>query len=108
MMDGIKSLEETFYEIGLALNGDRSLSSREFETLPGINGRVGFAYYNTWYNFTEPTGTAKEQFAIAKEMYPPVREKLNEAIKAVDAMEQKLSDNKVPYTPGRDERWKID
>lgn len=108
LMGEVKNLEDQFYEIDLALNGDRSMSSREFETLPGINGRVGFAYYNTWYNFTEPTSTAKEQFEIARELYPPVRKKLDEAIKAVDAMEQKLTDSKVPYTPGRDERWKID
>ena len=60
-MKEVKSIEDKFYDVNLALNGDRTLSSLEIETKPGINGRVGFAYYNTWYNTTEPTGTAREQ-----------------------------------------------
>jgi hypothetical protein len=35
-----------------------------------------------------------------------VKSKLDEAIKSIDAMVEKLDANKVPYTPGRDESWK--
>ncbi|QNL23019.1 glycosyl hydrolase [Hyphobacterium sp. CCMP332] len=105
-MPEVKSIEDKLYDVNLALNGDRTLSSREFETKPGINGRVGFAYYNTWYNTTEPTGTAREQLKIAKELYPPVKAKLDEAVKAIKDLENKMDEKKVPYTPGRDENWK--
>lgn len=108
MMKEIKAVEDLMYDVNLALNGDRTRSSREFETLPGLNGRAAYAYWNTWDNFTKPTETAKEQLSIAKEEYPAVKSKLDDAIKRIDAMESKLDDNKVPYTPGRDQNWKKD
>lgn len=106
MMEKVKATEAMMEEVKMEMYGDATRSSREFETAPGIANRLGYAYFNTWFNFTEPTGTAKEQYEIAKELYPASRTKLDNAIKAIDEMEKELDNNKVPYTPGRDENWK--
>jgi hypothetical protein len=108
MMKEITALEDEMYEINMALNGDRTLSSREFETLPGINDRLGYASYASWWHTSSPTETARTQLSIAAETYPPVMEKTKRIAADIKALEARLSDLKVPYTPGRGEDWRED
>jgi hypothetical protein len=105
MMDEIRELEEEMYQIRLALYGDPTRSSREFETDPSLNGRVGYAAYSSWWNTAEPTKTAQEQIAIAEAEYSGVLQKMREVASSIEDIEKRLVDMKVPYTPGRGSGW---
>jgi hypothetical protein len=105
MMDEIRKLEDELYAIRLAIYGDRTRSSRDIETEPSLNGRVGYAAYSSWWNTAEPTKTAREQIAIAEEEYVEVLDKMRGVASSVEAMEKRLVELKVPYTPGRGSDW---
>jgi len=105
LMEEIKALEDDMYEIRLALYGDPTLSSREFETKPSLNGRVGYAAYSSWWNTADPTQTAKEQIDIAEEEYNEILIRMRTVSDAVAEIEKRLVDLKVPYTPGRGSDW---
>ncbi len=105
MLAEVKALEESMYRIRLSLYGDRTRSSREFETKPSLNGRVGYAAYSSWWNTAEPTKTAREQIDIAKEEYADILNQMREVADAVEDIEKRLVDMKVPYTPGRGSDW---
>ncbi|MCZ4407556.1 glycosyl hydrolase [Cryomorphaceae bacterium 1068] len=105
MMDEIRQLEDELYEIRLAIYGDQTRSSRDIETEPSLNGRVGYAAYSSWWNTAEPTKTAKEQITIAEEEYVEILEKMRGVASSVEAMEKRLVEMKVPYTPGRGSDW---
>jgi len=105
MITEIKELEDEMYAIRLALYGDRTRSSRDFETDPSLNGRVGYAAYSSWWNTAEPTETAKQQLAIAREEYVGILNRMREVAKSVEEIEKRLVEMKVPYTPGRGADW---
>lgn len=105
MMGEIRKLEEELYEIRLAIYGDATRSSRDIETEPSLNGRVGYAAYSSWWNTAEPTQTAKDQISIAEEEYVAVLQKMRDVASSVEAIEKKLVEMKVPYTPGRGSDW---
>ncbi|MFT5903492.1 MAG: photosystem II stability/assembly factor-like uncharacterized protein [Flammeovirgaceae bacterium] len=108
MMGEIRQLEEELYEIRLAIYGDATRSSRDIETEPSLNGRVGYAAYSSWWNTAEPTQTAKDQISIAEEEYVAVLQKMRDVASSVEAIEKKLVEMKVPYTPGRGSDWRED
>jgi photosystem II stability/assembly factor-like uncharacterized protein len=105
LMDEIRALEDEMYEIRLALYGDPTLSSREFETKPSLNGRVGYAAYSSWWNTADPTQTAREQVQIAEEQYSGILERMRTVAAKVEEIEKRLVELKVPYTPGRGSEW---
>ena len=69
---------------------------------PSPASRMGQIMYQQKYSTAAPTQTHIESFAIAKEEYQPIFDKLK-AIAENDfpAMEKKLEKYKAPYTPGR-------
>jgi photosystem II stability/assembly factor-like uncharacterized protein len=106
LMKEVKELEKEMNAISLELFGDETLSKREFETAPSIDGRIGWIVYTTWNTTAAPTDAAKKYFKIAQEEYPVVLEKLKKVITSVKTLETKLDGYSTPYTPGRDENWK--
>jgi len=105
MMDEVNELKDEMYEIGIELYGDRTRSSRDFETDPSLNGRVGYAAYSSWWNTAEPTKTAQRQIDIAEEQYADVLERMRSVADQVEEIEKRLVEMKVPYTPGRGSEW---
>jgi photosystem II stability/assembly factor-like uncharacterized protein len=105
MIGEINRLEEEMYQIRLALFGDETRSSREFETDPSLNGRVGYAAYSSWWNTAEPTKTAREQIDIAEEQYTDILDQMRKVAQSIEEIENRLVELKVPYTPGRGADW---
>jgi len=105
LMNEIGKLKDELYEIRLAIWGDDTRSKREIETLPGLSSRLGYVGYSSWWNTSEPTGTAKEQFEIARQEYKSVLEKTRSISSDLAEMEKRLVELKVPYTPGRGSDW---
>ncbi|MEL6674192.1 MAG: glycosyl hydrolase [Bacteroidota bacterium] len=105
MLKDIRSLEGDLRDINVAMNGDRSLSRREFETPPSINSRINRAIYGMYGSTSAPTQTQKDAYAIAAESFEPVYEQLKDVVKKVGAMEKQLEKLGAPYTPGRLPVW---
>lgn len=100
-MEEVKTLEKSLEEISILMWGDYHKSKRDVETSPGAGSRVENIVGNTWYSTSDPTNTNKEQFEIAKEEYQIIRAKLDEIKAMIEALESKLDEKSIPYTPGR-------
>ncbi len=108
LMKEVKEIEVVLRECSLVMYGDGTKSSREFETLPGINGHLGMTEYQVSGNITGVTKTQRENFALVKEEYVPMRAKLDNAIIRTRALQEKLAAIPIPFTKGADENWKED
>jgi hypothetical protein len=108
MTHELKVLNDEVYAIRMQLYGDRTRASREFETEPGINDRLGYAAYSSWWNTAEPTVTAREQLSIAGEQYAVVLGRVQELTRSIANLEKRLVELNVPYTPGRGSDWRED
>ncbi|MFT5618818.1 MAG: photosystem II stability/assembly factor-like uncharacterized protein [Arenicella sp.] len=105
----IEKLESQLQKISIALNGDRSLGKRQFETLPSIANRVGIIVYGLWNNTTEPTSTQKENYELAAELFTPVLSQIKQIANTdLPKIENKLNQLGAPYTPNRILNWNKD
>ncbi|MBK9735446.1 MAG: glycosyl hydrolase [Saprospiraceae bacterium] len=84
-----------------ALFGDRTRSSREFETKSSINDRIGGIANSIWNSTSEIPESFNNSFNIAVKQYNEVYPKIKSLGSAVEAIEAELNKNKAPYTPGR-------
>ncbi|MEJ2005010.1 MAG: glycosyl hydrolase, partial [Cyclobacteriaceae bacterium] len=105
MMQQVREAEKKLLKIGLELNGDQSLARRQFETMPSIADRVGSITYGMWYSTSEPTQTARQNYAIAAETFTPVYAELKSVYNEIGEMEKTLESYGAPYTPGRMPLW---
>lgn len=101
LLEELRTTKQKLDETSVRLNGDRSLSKREFETKPSVSGRVGTVLYNLWYSTSDPTNTHRESIAIAEEELKMVLSDLETINRELNTVEQKLEAAKAPWTPGR-------
>lgn len=92
-------------KINTALNGDASLSRREFETLPSIQSRIGAIEYSLWSASSAPTETFRQSLAIAEKEFSPVLTELKSVDDGIKKLEMKMETIHAPYTPGREPDW---
>lgn len=104
-MKAVKAAENISHATKIKLYGDMHKSKRDVETIPGTAYRVENIVWNTWYSTADPTTTNKEQFALATEEYQSIRKDLDRFKTEVLALESKLDDQNILYTPGR-KNWK--
>ncbi|MEO0897293.1 MAG: glycosyl hydrolase [Bacteroidota bacterium] len=105
VMKELRALEKRLDAVGIKLQGDRSLASRNFETPPSISDRMGRIGYGLWRSTSEPTQTFKDAYAVAAEEFEPVYKEIESIAKAIADMEDKLEKWGAPYTPGRLPGW---
>ena len=108
LMREVKEIEALLRECSITLYGDGVVSALEQETLPSLNGRLGITEYQLSSNTTGVTKTQKENLALVKEEYAPMREKLNSAMTRVKTLKEKLSLIPIPFTKDGDIDWKED
>lgn len=101
-----RALKLIYDECSIALWGDGLKTSKEFETVPSITGRLGLIEYMLYENTTGVTNSQKANKAIVEEEYKAFRIKLDDLIKRLKALELKLDEFSVPYIKGKDESWK--
>jgi len=92
--------------VNIQLNGDAALARREFETTPGISGRVGLLEYSMWNTTGVPTQTYEENYRIAAKQIGPVLDELKAIARELDAVNAALERGGAPATPGRWPEWK--
>ena len=105
MMSDARKIENQLVEINRKMNGDRSLSRRDFETPPSMSSRINRAAYGLYGSTSEPTQDMKDAYDIVSEEFAPVLEELKGIVKAIKTMEDKLEEYGAPYTPGRIPSW---
>jgi photosystem II stability/assembly factor-like uncharacterized protein len=108
MLEEVKTLKTELQKCQVIMNGDRTKSSREFETVPGINERLGLVEYAIYENTVDVSITRKRNLSIVQEEYSELRKILDEIIKRTRAIEEKLDNQGIPYTKGKTENWKED
>lgn len=101
----IRALEARLTAVNRTLNGDRSVSSREFETLPGLSRRVSSAIYGIYGTTAAPTEDNKMNLDIARKQFGPVYKEMQSVLEAVSSLEDKLEEAGSPALPGRLPEW---
>jgi photosystem II stability/assembly factor-like uncharacterized protein len=96
-----KESESLLQGIELALNGDRSLAKREFETLPGLIGKIEGIVGNLWSTSAQQTTTYVERLNQSKISFRKIHNDAKQLKSKIESLENKLESRKAPYTPGR-------
>ncbi|HMK04679.1 MAG TPA: hypothetical protein VK489_10825, partial [Ferruginibacter sp.] len=102
----ITSLEKRLTDVNTKMNGDATLTRREFEALPSINNRIGGITGALWGTTAAPTATFINSYTIAVKQFTPVYNELKAIGEEIKNIEHLLEKNKAPYTPGRLPEWK--
>jgi uncharacterized membrane protein YgcG len=107
LRDEVEKLDKTLNSILLALRGDNVMRQRNEPTPPSITQRVGSAAAAIRMATSKPTGTQREQYNIAAELFAQQLTKLRQLVEVdVPKIEKQLEAIGAPYTPGRFPDWK--
>ncbi|HAS42926.1 MAG TPA: glycosyl hydrolase [Microscillaceae bacterium] len=105
-LEDIRKVDKQLRSINRTLNGDYSLSRRQFETPPSVAGRIGMVNYQLSNTTAPPTKTHQQNVKIAEEdfakVFTQLKKIVNEDIKRI---EKALENAGAPYTPGRMPQW---
>ena len=89
-----------------ALRGDTVLAARNENVPLSISDRGGYAGRASAQSLAKPTGTQKEQYAIAAKEFAAELAKLKQLADVdLPALEKKLDGFGAPWTPGRLPTW---
>jgi hypothetical protein len=95
------ALDKRLDAAGVALNGDRTRSSREFETAPSINQRLGNIVGALWMSTAADPAMYKESYSVVEKQFRPVYNEVKAIGEEVKKLEAALEKYGAPYTPGR-------
>ncbi len=102
----LQSIDKRLTAVNTQLNGDRTLSRREFETLPSLNGRINNITSGLWATTSAPTQTQYRSYELAAKQFTPLLNELNAIGEEVRKIEDQLEKAGAPYTPGRKPVWR--
>ncbi len=97
----ITAMQWKLSQLSIAMNGDGSLAGREFETVPGIYGRVENAIGNVISSTSAPTGTMKKNLEIAAGDFATWLDSLQSLDADMEKLMKRFDELNMPYTPGR-------
>jgi hypothetical protein len=97
----IQQLENRLKATGVALNGDPSLGSREFETAPSINARLGRITYGLWNSTVALPASFEEGYQATEKAFRPVYGEIKSMGEDIKKLEAQMEKYAAPYTPGR-------
>ncbi len=100
-------LERRLGEVDKKLNGDASLTRREFEAPPSINNRIGNIMEGVITTTAAPTNTSINSYTISAQQFGPLLAEVKAVGEEVKRIENILEKSGAPYTPGRVPDWKM-
>lgn len=106
VLKDIVLLDRRLVEVDKKLNGDVTLSRREFEAPTSIVNRIGTIMEALLSTTSAPTATFNTSYADAVRQFNPVYNEVKSVAAEVKRLENMLEQNKAPYTPGRLPNWK--
>jgi len=104
-MTEARNLKQDLKSLNRDINGDRTLSTRNFEIPPSLKSRVDRIIGGLWRSTSAPTATQREQYELAGEMLGEVLVKLTQLDTRFNTLEQQLESLGAPWTPGRIPSW---
>jgi hypothetical protein len=99
--DQLLALERRLDAAGELLNGDRAKASREFETPPSINQRLGRMTSALWSSTAANPVNYQDDYELVEKQFRPVYNEVKLIGEEVRKLEAALEKYKAPYTPGR-------
>jgi photosystem II stability/assembly factor-like uncharacterized protein len=106
LLSETRALKLLYDEAALVLWGDKIKSSREFETPPSINDRMGMVEYQLYENTAGVSNTHRANKAIAEEQYNALSISLGVISIRMKALQEKLNSVPIPYTKTLSRFWK--
>jgi len=97
----VKQVEKKLEEIDMALDGDRSLEKREFETVPGLVGQIENVIGNLYGTTAMQSKTYEDVYEKVKKQFGGVYSQVKTTDETLRGLEKKLDSTGLPYTPGR-------
>jgi len=106
ILESANKLSQELVRMKIVLYGDQTRASREFETLPGVDDRIGDILYHTTYSTAPITTTFRDSYKLAAKHFTTVLADMKKAFSTLEQLEKELEMNNAPYTPGRWPEWK--
>jgi len=103
----IFNIERRLAAADIILNGDESLTKREFEASTSIAGRINDIMQNLMATTSAPTNAYMSSYTIAAQQFSPVLTEIKTIGEEIKKIEIMLEQKGAPYTPGRIPEWKI-
>jgi hypothetical protein len=100
-MAEVEELKTRLDDIVLAFRGDRTKAGRNVFTPPAIVSRVERIASDQWYTTQAPTTTHRQAYDWAAAAFATEKEKLDQLVVDLEALEAKAEGVKAPWTPGR-------
>ncbi len=97
ILDSLRKMEYTIYELEVELNGDHSLSKRNFDTPPSLTSRLNRAVWNSYYTTMAPTGEQLKNLKIVQGQLSGLILKLKSLRQKTDRINQQLIQAGAPY-----------
>ena len=107
LLKSVREMMVSLKDLEVLMWGDKARSSRDFETVPSISGRLGMVGYQIYQNTAGVTKTHRSNKQIAEKQYNALRTELNEIIGELNGIESKL-EGIIPYTKNKGANWKKD
>ena len=102
LLSSYYNLNEKLRVFRTDFSGDNIKSRLDIDQPPTPARRLGSIRYEQGNSTAAPTGTHKMSFAIAKEEFGPLLDRIQEIVKVdLESLENQLEDADAPYTPGR-------
>lgn len=106
LLQEIRAIKLGLESCEIKLYGDGLKASKEVETLPGIQSRLGLIEYMVYENTTGVTNSQRNQLSIVTEEYSVLRNELNSLITRLEKIEKQLENMPLPYLKEGGKDWK--
>ena len=92
-------------DVEVALNGDRTLASRNEPTPMSINARLNSVRSSSWQSQAPVAPVHADSLAVAEVEFVEVLDQIRDMEVSVDQFESELDELGAPWTPGRLPSW---
>ena len=104
----LRAIEARLADVSVALEGDRTVASRNEPTPWSIAQRAGIVYQWLLDSRADVPGLYQESYAIAADEFATALGELQSVSRDLSALEQRLESLGTPWTPGRAPGWQGD
>jgi len=106
LLEEVRQLRLMYDSCSLLIYGDRLKASKEFETPPSFASRLDYINYQLFESSSGVTQTQRDNLKIVNEEYAAFRQVLDLLVKRTNIVAEKLDEMGIPYTQGKNEKWK--
>ena len=101
----LRALQNRMHDVGVALSGDSTVSSRNEPVPMSIYGRLAMIAWGTWASQSAPTGNHVDSYEVAAAQFPAVLAEMKAIDTELAELEAQLEAEGAPWTPARLPDW---